>query len=245
MTFKQLNLFGEPEPREPVEFRSRAPEMPVPASGEALGSPPKAFLPGINGADAFSHIESLEELRVRALACTQCRLRETCRQVVFGDGPDAARLMLVGEGPGEEEDRSGIPFVGRAGQLLDRILQAADFNRSEVYIGNVVKCRPPSNRLPNPDEVKICRNFLEAQIRIIRPAILVCLGSLASRTVIDPQASITRIRGQWFFRQGVKIIATFHPAALLRNEGYKRPVWEDFKSIRDEYRKLGNVETNR
>jgi DNA polymerase len=158
--------------------------------------------------------------------------------VVFGDGNIHSDILFIGEGPGQDEDLQGIPFVGRAGQLLDKILAAADFQRQDVYIANVVKCRPPGNRLPGPDEVKQCRSYLEAQIRIIKPKIIVCLGSLACQTVIHPKAKITTTRGQWFIRNGVKIMATYHPAALLRNPAYKRPTWEDFKLIRDEYKSL-------
>lgn len=245
VTYKQLNLFGESESRDTParELLPASPpadmNMPDRLSESHL---PGIFLPGVKGLEAFPKINSLDELKAMALNCSDCRLRSNCRQVVFGEGPANARLMLIGEGPGEEEDKSGRPFVGRAGQLLDRILEAAELKREEVYIANVVKCRPPSNRLPQPDEIKVCRNYLEAQIRLIHPSIIICLGSLASRTVLDPRASITRIRGQWYMRQGLRVIATFHPAALLRNESYKRPVWEDFKSIRDEFRKLENFE---
>ncbi len=196
------------------------------------------FLPGISSGEAYPEIECIRELEAAASECRRCRLRETCQQVVFAGGPPDARIMLIGEGPGQEEDIQGKPFVGRAGQLLDKILQAAELQRTEVYISNVVKCRPPGNRLPNPDEVKECQKYLEAQIRLIKPAIIVCLGSMASQTVIDPKARITKIRGNWLIRQGIKIMPTYHPAALLRNPGYKRPTWEDFKQIRDEYKKI-------
>lgn len=194
------------------------------------------FLPGVEVGQAYTEIKDLGELAGVARECRRCRLRESCSQVVFGEGPPDARLMLIGEGPGQDEDIQGRPFVGKAGQLLDKILEAAGIQRSQVYIGNVVKCRPPGNRLPNPDEVKECRKYLERQIKLIRPSIIVCLGSMASQTVIDPNAKITRIRGRWLIRQGIKIMPTYHPAALLRNPSYKRPVWEDFKQIRDEYR---------
>ncbi len=196
------------------------------------------FLPGIAPGETYADIAGIMELEAAARGCSRCRLRETCRQVVFADGPHDARIMLIGEGPGQDEDIQGKPFVGRAGQLLDKILQAAELQREEIYISNVVKCRPPGNRLPNPDEVKECRKYLEAQIRLVKPEIIVCLGSMASQTVIDPKARITRIRGSWLIRQGIKIMPTYHPAALLRNPGYKRPAWEDFKQIRDEYKKI-------
>jgi uracil-DNA glycosylase family 4 len=200
--------------------------------------PSATFLPGVNYEQSYPSTKNLQELKEAALQCQNCGLREGCQQVVFGDGNPQARILFVGEGPGKDEDMAGVPFVGRAGQLLDRILAAAELKRAEVYIANVVKCRPPGNRLPHPDEVRQCRNLLEAQIRLIDPAIIVCLGSMASQTVIDPNVRITKIRGTWLTRQGRKIIATFHPAALLRNEAYKRPAWEDFKAIRDAYREL-------
>lgn len=197
-----------------------------------------SFLPGVKREESFLEIENYQDLHDLALKCQRCRLRSSCEQVVFGDGNIQADILFIGEGPGQDEDRQGIPFVGRAGQLLNKILSASEFKREDVYIANVVKCRPPGNRLPSPDEVKECRNYLEAQIRIISPKIIVCLGSLACQTVINPKAKISLTRGQWFVRDGVKIMATYHPAALLRNESYKRPTWEDFKLIRDEFKSL-------
>ncbi len=173
----------------------------------------------------------LEALRDTTLQCSHCVLRSGCSRVVFGEGNPRARLMLVGEGPGSDEDRLGRPFVGRAGQLLDRILTAARIEREEVYITNVVKCRPPSNRLPVQQEVDSCRPFLVEQIELINPEILICLGALATRTLIDRKAAITRIRGQWHEIDGRQVIATFHPAALLRDPAKKVPVWEDFKEV--------------
>lgn len=231
MSTEQLNLFGDIEP----EPAAAAPQERVNLMPAAVNEP---FLPGVEPNAAYPDINDHQKLLDLALKCERCRLRETCSQVVFSDGPWTSKIMFVGEGPGKDEDLLGRPFVGRAGQLLDKILAAAEFDRQQVYITNVVKCRPPENRLPNPDEVNQCRGYLEAQIRIIRPAIIVCLGSLASQVIIDPKARITKIRGQWLQRQGIKIMATFHPAALLRNEGYKRPTWEDFKKIRDEYQRL-------
>jgi uracil-DNA glycosylase family 4 len=231
MSTEQPNLFGDIEP-EPI---SAAPQDRVDLIPAVAAQP---FLAGVEPEAAYPDIHDHQELWDRGLKCDRCRLRSTCQQVVFADGSYKSKIMFVGEGPGRDEDIQGRPFVGRAGQLLDKILTSASFERQQVYITNVVKCRPPENRLPNPDEVSACRNYLEAQIRIIKPAIIVCLGSLASQVIIDPKARITKIRGQWLQRQGIKIIATFHPAALLRNEGYKRPTWEDFKKIRDEYQRL-------
>ncbi len=224
MSIEQPGLFGQPEIKQSQEDSREE---------QSLAYIP--FIPGVKPEEAYLELESLSDLEQRAKSCQLCRLREGCRQVVFGEGKSEARLMLVGEGPGMDEDLQGRPFVGKAGQLLDKILQAAELPRQEVFIGNVVKCRPPGNRLPHPDEVKVCRNFLEAQIRIIKPQIIVCMGSLATQVIIDPRARITMTRGKWFNRQGIKIMAVFHPAALLRNPSYKRPTWEDFKQIRDEY----------
>ncbi|CFX90245.1 Uracil-DNA glycosylase-like [Syntrophomonas zehnderi OL-4] len=196
------------------------------------------FIPGVKADEAYLDLQDLAGLKNCALGCSACRLRPGCKQVVFGDGNPESLIMFVGEGPGSDEDEQGIPFVGRAGQLLNKILAAAEFEREDVYITNVIKCRPPGNRLPNPDEVNVCRNFLEAQIRIIRPRLVVCLGALAAQTVIDPRARIGQVRGKWFTRNGIKIMPTYHPAALLRNESYKRPTWEDFKIIRDEFQLL-------
>ncbi|HHY93197.1 MAG TPA: uracil-DNA glycosylase [Firmicutes bacterium] len=179
---------------------------------------------------------TLEELGELVSACRRCRLRAGCTRVVFGEGNPHAELMLVGEGPGQAEDEQGRPFVGAAGQLLNNILAAAGIERSEVFIGNVVKCRPPGNRLPLPDEVKACRPYLEAQLRLIHPRIVVCLGALAAQTLIDPAIRITRDRGRWVQKDGLWIMPTFHPAALLRDPGKKRPVWQDFQAVRERYR---------
>lgn len=157
--------------------------------------------------------------------------------MVFGEGDFSTRLLLVGEGPGADEDRIGRPFVGRAGQLLDRILEAADIRREDVYITNVVKCRPPSNRLPFQPEVDACLPYLQAQIELINPEMILCLGALATRTLIDKKAAITKVRGQWREKDGRRIIATFHPAALLRDPAKKKPAWEDIKEVMAIYHK--------
>lgn len=183
-------------------------------------------------------ITDLERLREQAAACRRCRLRDGCTQVVFGGGNPQADLMLVGEAPGADEDRLGEPFVGRAGQLLDRILAAIELTRDDVYITNVVKCRPPGNRTPTPDEADTCGVYLKAQVELIRPKLIVCLGATATKALIHPEARITKMRGQWFSVWGIPTMPTYHPAALLRDPSKKRPVWEDFKAIRDRYRAL-------
>lgn len=180
----------------------------------------------------------LAELEQNLAGCTRCGLAEQRNHIVFGRGAAAGRIMLVGEGPGGDEDRLGQPFVGRAGQLLDRILAAAELPREDVYICNVVKCRPPGNRLPAAPEVEACKPFLREQIRIVQPWLIVCLGALASQMLIDPQIRITRDRGHWYRKGAFWLMPTFHPAALLRDESKKRPVWQDMQAVRDKYREL-------
>lgn len=180
----------------------------------------------------------LATLEENCRACNRCTLREGCQQVVFGGGHPRARLMLVGEGPGADEDRLGIPFVGAAGKLLSRILEAAGLNREELYITNVVKCRPPRNRLPDAAEVAACLPHLKEQIHLIDPPLVICLGALATRTLIDSKNTLTRLRGRWYEIEGRRYMPTFHPAALLRDSSKKRPVWEDFKEIALSYQQL-------
>lgn len=183
---------------------------------------------------------SLEELAALARDCRRCSLREGCRGVVFGRGRSDASLMFIGEGPGAEEDRQGLPFVGAAGQLLDRIIVAGGWQPAEVYIANIVKCRPPGNRTPLRPEAEACKPWLLKQIEFVKPKIIVLLGSVALQNMTDPQARITRVRGQWLEQDGIRIMPTYHPAALLRDESKKRPVWEDIKKVRDLYSQLGS-----
>lgn len=189
-----------------------------------------------------NHYEDMDSLYRANLACKACRLREGCSQVVISRGEPGVGIMLVGEAPGAQEDAQGKVFVGRAGQLLDKILTAAELPAQAVYITNVVKCRPPGNRLPKADEVKTCLPWLERQIELAAPRLIVCLGALAARTLISPSLRITRDRGNWAKYRGIDITATFHPAALLRDPNYKRPVWEDFKKIRDLYKGFAGEE---
>ena len=176
----------------------------------------------------LSVVGSLEELQEQVAGCTRCNLRAGCTRVVFGEGNPGARLMLIGEGPGADEDRMGRPFVGKAGQLLDKILEAAGLERfTHTYIANVVKCRPPGNRVPRPDEAARCLPWLYRQIELVSPGIIVLLGSTALQNLIDPAARITEMRGRWLVsKSGIKIMPTYHPAALLRDVSKKRPVWE-------------------
>jgi DNA polymerase len=165
--------------------------------------------------------------------CTRCKLCNLGRrQVVFGVGSPKARLMFVGEAPGEDEDKQGEPFVGRAGQLLTKIIEAISLSREQVYIANVIKCRPPGNRNPEPDEVATCEPFLFQQIGIIQPRVIVALGKFAAQSLLRTTDPITRLRGREFQFRGATLIPTFHPAYLLRNPPAKREVWEDMKKVR-------------
>lgn len=189
-----------------------------------------------DGARSGDSLAALEELSVQVSACVACRLHEKRNKAVFGVGDPNADLMFIGEGPGAEEDRQGIPFVGRAGELLTKIIQAIDLDRSQVYIANIVKCRPPGNRDPQPDEVAACRGYLEKQIDLIRPRVIVALGRVAAQTLLGESASLGRMRGHWYQVRGVEARVTYHPAALLRNAQFKRPTWEDMQIVRDRLR---------
>jgi DNA polymerase len=174
--------------------------------------------------------EALAAVRADIGDCTRCKLSRLGRsQVVFGVGNPTADLMFIGEAPGADEDAQGVPFVGRAGQLLTRIIEAIGLTRDEVYIANVIKCRPPQNRNPEPDEIETCEPFLFQQIDLIRPRVIVALGTFAARTLLRTLDPISRLRGRTYDYRGAKLIPTFHPAYLLRNPSSKREVWEDMK----------------
>ena len=182
---------------------------------------------------ARSAREVLDAVREDIGDCTRCKLhRLGRRQIVFGVGNPSAELMFVGEAPGGDEDIQGIPFVGRAGQLLTKIIEAIELKREDVYIANVIKCRPPENRNPEPDEVERCEPFLFRQIDAIRPRVIVALGTFAAKTLLKTQDPISRLRGRIYEFRGAKLIPTFHPAYLLRSPERKRDTWEDMKKVR-------------
>ena len=166
--------------------------------------------------------------------CTRCKLAAGRHQLVFGVGNPAAELVFVGEGPGEDEDRQGEPFVGRAGQLLTKMIEAMGYARGDVYIANVVKCRPPGNRNPEPDEIEACEPFLRAQLAAIRPRVIVALGKFAAQTLLRESTPISRLRGRWAVYEGVKLMPTFHPAYLLRSPEEKKKAWEDLQLVMKE-----------
>lgn len=185
-------------------------------------------------------ISALGKLKEAALQCQRCSLRQGCRGVVFGEGNPFSPVMFVGEGPGQTEDELGRPFVGKAGQLLNTILEAAGIKRQDVYITNIVKCRPPGNRTPNTGEMETCLPWLREQFRIIRPSHMVLLGLAATHGILDPGAKMGQVRGRWIEKGNLKIMATYHPAAILRNSALKRPVWEDFQLISSTLSALAN-----
>ena len=207
----EFDLFGEPSGRSSAESRLRQQAASIPEVHDA----------------------SLDAIREDIGDCKRCKLHEHRRTIVFGEGNPNAKLAFVGEGPGAEEDATGRPFVGRAGQLLDKIIQAIGLNREDVYIANIVKCRPPLNRTPERDEVETCEPFLFRQLMLIRPRAIVALGSPAFQCLLRTKESITRSRGEWREWNGIKVMPTFHPAFLLRSPDKKREVWEDMKKVRD------------
>jgi uracil-DNA glycosylase len=180
----------------------------------------------------------LESIRVEIGDCQRCKLAPKRTNIVFGSGNPNADLVFVGEAPGFDEDQQGLPFVGRAGQLLTKIIESISLKREDVYICNVLKCRPPDNRNPEPDEVAACNPFMKKQLATIRPKIVCCLGTFAAQTVLQTASPISKLRGKFFDVDGIRIIATFHPAYLLRSPDKKREVWEDMKQIRDELFRL-------
>ncbi len=208
---------------------------------EALGKPAVGHVTsrgaGPTPAEVSGPTAELTAVEARAKACTKCPELSQCRHsVVFGVGSVSAEIMFIGEAPGADEDAQGIPFVGRAGQLLTKIIAAMGYTREEVYITNIIKCRPPENRTPLPEEVANCLPYVLSQIELIQPKVIVALGATALRALLDVQLGITKMRGHWYTFRDIPIMPTFHPAYLLRNPAAKREVWDDMKAVLD---KLG------
>ena len=181
---------------------------------------------------------TLAQLENLICNCTSCVLHEGRNKFVFGSGNPNAEVLVIGEGPGAEEDKQGLPFVGRAGKLLTDVLKAINFNREEVYIANVVKCRPPGNRTPLPDEMDTCLPYLKKQIELIKPKVILCLGLTAARAILKKRDSLTNMRGKVFEFENIKVMVTYHTAALLRNPHWKRGCWEDVQKFRKLYDEL-------
>ncbi len=175
---------------------------------------------------------TLEDLRKKVLNCRKCALHKSRTNVVFGEGNKKAKLLFIGEAPGFEEDKQGLPFVGRAGQLLTKIIDSVGLKREDVYIANILKCRPPQNRNPLPKEVKTCTPYLIKQIELIKPEVICALGTFAAQTILATAEPISKLRGRFHIWRDIKVMPTYHPAYLLRNPSGKRPVWEDMKKIR-------------
>jgi uracil-DNA glycosylase len=221
----------------PVSMRLSSPPTGV---GRAAWPEPSASTPSISvrapaGPSLFDERiegDTLERIcRDIGPDCTRCKLHKARTQVVFGVGNPQADLVFVGEGPGRDEDEQGEPFVGRAGKLLTQMIEAMGLQRKEVYICNVVKCRPPENRLPEKDEIATCSPYLRRQLSVIGPKVICCLGSCSAQTLLQTSQGISRFRGQWFDFEGAKLIATYHPAYLLRNPEAKGEVWKDLQKV--------------
>lgn len=197
------------------------PGAPVPAAGEPSGT--------------SGTRDELIRLRTNVLGCVRCsELARTRKTVVFGSGNAGAKLMFIGEAPGFDEDAQGLPFVGKAGQLLTKIIEAMGLKRQDVFIANVLKCRPPGNRNPLPDEIINCKPYLMSQIQIIRPAVICALGNFAAQVLLGTDQTISHLRGKFYDFEGTKVLPTYHPAYLLRNPAEKKKVWEDMKLIMKE-----------
>lgn len=177
-------------------------------------------------------VESFEELEEKIKDCQKCKLCNNRNNIVLGTGNKQARVMFIGEGPGADEDIQGIPFVGKAGKLMNQALKGIGIEREEIYIANIVKCRPPQNRNPEQDEINSCLDYLRAQVLLVKPEIIVLLGSVALKAILGKEYSITSSRGKWIEKKGIKYMPTFHPAALLRDETKKISFWKDLKEVK-------------
>ncbi len=244
--FDEMNLGPFYLDRQP-RARGQAPVSPQPLAEEpvlprdafsptALAAKPETFHLPVAAPSLFDQVasraeETLEQIREDLGDCHRCRLCSHRNTIVFGEGNPRAELVFIGEGPGAEEDAQGLPFVGRAGQLLNQMIQAMGLKREEVYIGNVIKCRPPENRTPEKDEIVTCSPFLLRQLDAIQPKVICCLGNVAFQTLLGTAVGISKVRGQFVDYRGSKLIATFHPAYLLRNPNAKGEVWTDLQKI--------------
>ena len=224
------------QPSESIEEsplpKAAAKSSPAPKPAE-LKSPASPLVPPSSLFEAANKTarETLPIVRTDLGDCTRCKLHKTRNKIVFGDGSPKADLVFVGEGPGADEDAQGLPFVGRAGKLLTQMIEAMGLKRPDVYICNVVKCRPPGNRQPEKDEVEACSPFLFRQLDVIQPKVIVCLGATAAQTLLQTNRGISHFRGEWLEYRGFKMMATYHPAYLLRNPAAKSEVWKDLQKV--------------
>ncbi len=223
--------FDQPLP--PPAAPGPAPAAPGPAAVRpAPIAPPPAPAPSPKPAvPAGSVDDGLKAIAARVASCTTCSLHKTRTNTVPGQGCSTPEIMFIGEGPGADEDQQGLAFVGRAGQLLTKIVEAMGLTRDQVFIGNIVKCRPPGNRAPMPDEMTACMPFLREQIALLKPKVIVALGATAVKGLLQVETGITKLRGKWLLYEGIDLMPTFHPAYLLRNPAGKKDVWDDIKAV--------------
>lgn len=230
----QRNIFGDYLFEEKLQSPQKKYEL-TSEVVEVVHEPIEETISLFEDTEAWQNSKTLDELNNLIKNCTKCDLHKNRNNFVFGSGNPNAKVMVIGEGPGAEEDKQGLPFVGRAGQLLTDILKAIKFERDEVYIANIVKCRPPENRTPLPEEMETCIPYLKKQISLIQPKMILCLGLTAAKGLLRKKESLTALRGKFFEYEGIKVMITFHPAALLRNPNWKRDCWEDVKKFRKMY----------
>ena len=228
-------VFVEPAPisTEELTLPRAVPKIAASTASAKLLVPPAA-VPSLFAATTRIAGDTLPIVRQDLGECTRCKLHTTRNKIVFGDGSATAQLVFVGEGPGADEDAQGLPFVGRAGKLLTQMIEAMGLQRKDVYICNVVKCRPPGNRQPEKDEVEACSPFLFRQLDVLQPKVIVCLGATAAQTLLQTNRGISHFRGEWLDYRGYKMMATYHPAYLLRNPPAKADVWKDLQKVMGE-----------
>lgn len=224
-------LFGSTIYREPMTQKKK---VEYTAPDEAVLFPEMLAEPSVER-ETWETAATLDTLNSQICTCTKCVLGSTRTKFVFGVGNPNAEVMVIGEAPGADEDAQGEPFVGRAGQLLNKILEAIHFKREDVYIANILKCRPPNNRKPNPEEVELCEPYLWKQIDLIKPKFILCLGLTAAQTLLRTNESMGQLRQSTHLYRNTPVVVTYHPAALLRNPNWKRPTWEDVQKLRKMY----------
>jgi uracil-DNA glycosylase len=233
---QQKELYGD------VLYLDRNPVMPTHATVEPSHEGGEEQTETVAMAEAWTSSASLDDLYAMIRGCQNCPLGQTRTKFVFGVGNPLADVVVIGEAPGADEDRQGEPFVGRAGQLLNEILKAVQFAREDVYICNILKCRPPNNRDPLPSEVEQCEPYLHHQLTLIKPKIMLAVGRIAAQTLLRTSESLTALRAKEHAYQGIPLLVTYHPAALLRNPNWKRPTWEDVQKFRARYDEIvGNA----
>jgi DNA polymerase len=237
---------GEQNQQQPADVKSST-KQPVPEEQDLFGNPVAPAIPVVGSLhhpvrpypnEPWVGASSLDDLENQTCECVKCPLGKTRTNFVFGVGSPHADIVAIGEAPGAEEDAQGEPFVGRAGQLLNKILEAIRFKREDVYICNILKCRPPNNREPLPEEIELCEPYLWKQLEIIKPMMILCLGRVAGQALLKTNDSLAALRGKFFDYRGIKLMVTYHPAALLRNPNWKKPTWEDVQLFRKRYDEL-------